>query len=95
MKKRNLGVLALSSVLAFGAVGLTLTTLAGCGQQASFGELTVEAVGDQEYGATVDLKPLVRFDGKADETKTKQLQLQSLQQQHFKKLVVILVLQLE
>lgn len=70
MKKRNLGVLALSSVLAFGAVGLTLTTLAGCGQQASFGELTVEAVGDQEYGATVDLKPLVRFDGKADETKT-------------------------
>ena len=29
MKKRNLGVLALSSVLAFGAVGLTLTTLAG------------------------------------------------------------------
>lgn len=70
MKKRNLGVLALSSVLAFGAVGLTLTTLAGCGQQASFGELTVEAVGDQEYGATVDLKPLVRFDGEADETKT-------------------------
>lgn len=70
MKKRNLGVLALSSVLAFGAVGLTLTTLAGCGQQASFGELTVETVGDQEYGATVDLKPLVRFDGKADETKT-------------------------
>ena len=70
MKKRNLGVLALSSVLAFGAVGLTLITLAGCGQQASFGELTVEAVGDQEYGATVDLKPLVRFDGKADETKT-------------------------
>lgn len=70
MKKRNLGVLALSSVLAFGTVGLTLATLAGCGQQASFGELTVEAVGDQEYGATVDLKPLVRFDGEADETKT-------------------------
>lgn len=68
MKKRNFGVLALSSVLAFGTVGVTLSSLTSCGQKASFSTLTAE-IGEQTYGTTVDLRSFVRFDGKEDATK--------------------------